>query len=257
MRKPRLAALLASGNAAASPVLRALGAAQAIGPVASTSFRVASRIANTLRAGRAVPSAEAFEACSLVLIRAPHPALDAAVAQLTAAPFEWKNRTVILIGDDGKCLAPLRELGAVTAVIAAMPGFEDRIFVLEGERAALRELRPLLGRAVQIALIPPGARARFDAAITLAGYALFPTLAAADAAFVSTGLSRRVTDPVLEKMVQRTLRAWMSGRRKAWGTLDARAGARIPHEIGALESAAPASSAYFRSLVDIAREFMR
>ena len=38
MRKPRLAALLASGSAAASPVLRAIAAAQAIGPVASTSF---------------------------------------------------------------------------------------------------------------------------------------------------------------------------------------------------------------------------
>ena len=257
MRKPRLAALLASGSAAASPVLRAIAAAQAIGPVASTSFRVASRIANTMRAGRAVPSVDAFEACHVVLISAPDRAVDAAVAQLTAAPFEWKHRTVILIGDDGERLAPLHELGAVTGVIAAMPGFEERFFVLEGERAALRELRPLLGRSVRVLLVPPGARARFDAAITLAGHALFPTLVAADAAFASTGLSRRLTDAVLEKTVQRAVRAWINGRRKGWGTLDGQGGARLDPQIAALEHADPRAGAYFRSLVETMREFMR
>jgi hypothetical protein len=257
MRKPRLAALLASGNAAASPVLRALGAAQAIGPVASTSFRVASRIANTMRAGRAVPSVDAFEPCHLVLISAPDRAVDAAVAQLAAAPFEWNRRTVLLIGDDGERLKPLRELGAVTATVTAMPGFEERLFVLEGERAALRELRPLLGRTVRLVLIRPGARIRFDAAITLAGHALFPLLVAADAAFASTGLSRRLTDPVLEKAVQRALRAWINARRNGWGTLDGPDGARLALQIAALEHANPTAGAYFRGLVEIMREFMR
>jgi hypothetical protein len=257
MRKPLPAALLASGNAAASPVLRALGAAQGIGPVASTSLRVASRTANTMRAGRAVPSVDAFESCRLVLISTPEQALDAAVAQLAAAPFEWKQRTVILIGDDGECLAPLRRLGAATGVITALPGFEDRLFVLEGERTVLRELRPLVGRTVQIVLIPPGARARFDAATTLTGQALIPLLAAADAAFASTGLSRRMTNRVMEKAVQRTLRAWLNARRKAWGTLEGRGGARIAREIAALESADARNGAYFRNLIDTMREFMR
>jgi hypothetical protein len=245
MRKPRLAALLASGNAAASPVLRALAAAQAIGPVASTSLRVASRIANTMRAGRAVASVDAFEACHVVLISVPHPAVDAAVAQLAAAPFEWKHHTVILIGDDGEPLAPLRELGAGTAVITTMPGFEDRLFVLEGARAALRELRSLIGRRARVELIPPGARVRFDAAVILAMHALFPMLVAADDAFATTGLPQRLTDPALEKAVQRALRAWMSGRRKGWGDLEA------------LERTDPRAGAYFRNLVEIMREFIR
>jgi hypothetical protein len=257
MRKPRLAALLASGNAAASPVLRAIAAAQAIGPVASTSFRVASRIANSMRAGRAAPSVDAFEACHVVLISAPDRDVDAAVAQLTAAPFEWEHRTVILIGDESEPLAPLRELGAVTGVVTTMPGFEERLFLLEGERAALRELRPLLGRTVRVILIPPGARARFDAAITLAGHALFPLLVAADAAFASTGLSRRLTDPVLEKAVQRALRAWINGRRKGWGTLDGPGEARLASQIAVLERADPRAGAYFRGVTETMREFMR
>jgi hypothetical protein len=256
MRKPRLAALLASGNAAASPVLRAFVAAQTIGPVASTSLRVASRIANTMRTGRAVPSLDAFEACRLVLISAPDRAVDAAVSQLTAASFEWKHRTVILIGNDGDRLAPLRDLGAVTGVIAAMPGFEERFFLLEGERPALHELRPLIARTVQLVLIPPGARARFDAATTLAGPVLFPLLVAADVAFASTGLSRHLTDPVLEKTVQRTLRAWLNARRKGW-SLDGPGGARLASEIAALERANPATGAYFRGVVEAMREFMR
>jgi hypothetical protein len=257
MRKPRLAALLASGNAAASPLLRVLAAAQAIGPVASTSFRVASRIANTMRAGRAVPSVDAFEPCHLVLISAPAAELDAAVAQLATAPFEWKHRTVILIGDDCAPLAPLQELGAVTGVIAAMPGFEQTLFVLEGQRAALRELRRLLGRTVQLVLIPPGARARFDAAISLAGHALFPTLVAADAAFASSGLSRRLADSVLEKTVQRALRAWFKARRKGWSTLDGPDRARAELQIAALERVDPGTAAYLRSLVEATGEFMR
>lgn len=257
MRKPRLAALLASGNAAASPVLRALATAQAIGPVASTSFRVASRIAHTMRAGRAVPSVDAFEACHLIFISVPGRAVDAAVAQLAAAPFEWKHRTAILIGQDGERLAPLRKVGAVTGVIAAMPGFEERLFILEGERAALRELRPRLGRGVRIALIPPGARARFDAAITLAGHALFPLFVAADAALASAGLSRHLADPLLEKTVQRTLRAWLNARRKGWSTLDGPDATRLALEVAALERAEPAAGAYLRSITEAMSEFMR
>jgi len=257
MRKLRQAALLASGNAAASPVVRALAAANAIGPVASTSFRVASRIANAMRAGRAVPSVEAFEDSHLMLISVPAKATASAVAQLVAAPFEWKHRTVILEGDDGACLAPLHQLGAITGVIAAMPGSGGRLFLLEGERPAVRELRPLLGRTAKLVLIPPGARARFDAGLTLAGHALFPLLAAADAAFVTAGLSRRLTDPVLEKTVQRALRAWTSARRKGWTTLDAPDKTRTARQIAALEHASPRTGACLKNVLETVNEFMR
>jgi len=257
MRKPRLAALLASGNAAASPVVRVLAAAQAIGPIASTSFRVASRIAHSVRAGHAVPSVDAFEDCHLILIAASNEAIDPAVARLAAAPFDWKQRTVIFIGQDLERLAPLRKLGAGTATVAAMPGLESRVFVLEGERAALRELRPRLGRAVRVALIPPGARARFDAALTLAGHALFPLLIAADRAIASTGISRQLADPLLEKAVQRAVRAWLNARRKGWSTLGGPDDTRLALQVEALERENPAAGAYFRSVAKAIREFMQ
>jgi hypothetical protein len=210
-----------------------------------------------MRAGRAVPSLNAFEASQLVLISAPERSLDAAVAQLTAAPFEWKHRTVILIGDSVECLAPLRKLGAATGVIAAVPGFAEELFVLEGERAALRELAPLFGRHARVVLIPPGARARFDAGVTLAGHILFPLLVAADAAFHSTGLTRRVTDPVLEKAVQRALREWLNARRKGWSTLEGPEGARLALQIAELERANLKAGAYFRGAAALMGEFMR
>jgi hypothetical protein len=257
MRKLRLAALLASGNAAASPVVRALAAANAIGPVASTSFRVASRIANAVRAGRAVASVEAFEDSHLILISVPAQAMASAVAQLVAAPFEWKHRTVILEGDDGACLAPLHQLGAITGVITVMPGAGGRLFLLEGERPAVREPRALLGRTVQLVLIPPGARARFDAGLTFAGHALFPLLAAADAAFATTGLHRRLTDPVLGKTVQRALRAWTNARRKGWSTLDVPDETRIARQIAALEHTSPRAGACLKNVLETVNEFMR
>jgi len=254
MRKPRRAALLAAGNAAGCPVLRALAQAEAIGPVASTSFRVASRIANTLRAGRAVPSLEEFENCALILISVPAQAAESAVAQLAGAALEWKRHTVIVIGSDPRPLAPLARLGAVIGLIAAVPGLEERLFVLEGERAALHELRPLLaGRGVRIVLLPPGARARFDAGVSLAGHVLFPLLAAAGSAFDSTRLPRHLTDSVLEKTVHRALRTWLRSRRRGWGVLD---GNGAPAQIAALKKADPAAGAYLQSTVAAARRFM-
>jgi len=255
MRKPRLVALLASGNAAGCPVLRALAHAEAIGPVASTSFRVASRMVNTIRAGRAVPSLEEFENCPLILISVPAQLAGSAVVQLAGAPLEWKRHTVILIGSDARSLAPLARLGAVTGLVAAVPGFEERLFVLEAERAALRELRPLLaGRGVQIILLPPGARVRFDAGVSLAGHALFPMLVAAGAAFASTRLPRHLTDSVLEKTVQRAVRTWLRSRRRGWSVLD---GNGIPAQIAALKETDPLAGAYLQSTVAAARHFMR
>jgi len=255
MRKPRRAALLASGNAPECPVLRVLAQAEAIGPVASTSFRVASRIVNTIRAGRAVPSFEEFENCPLILICVPTQSVSPAVAQLAAAPLEWKRHTVILIGSDARPLAPLAQLGAVTGLVAAVPGFEERLFVLEAERAALRELRPLLaGRGVQIVLLAPGTRARFDAGVSLAGHVLFPMLAAAGAAFDSTRLPRHLTDSVLEKTVQRAVRTWLRSRRRGWSALN---GNDIPAQIAALKEADPLAGAYLQSTVAAGGHFMR
>ena len=255
MRKWRRAALLASGNAPGCPILRVLAGAEAIGPVASTSFRTASRLANSLGAGRAVPSFDQFEDCPLILISVPAPSVESAVAQLTGASLEWKRHTVMLIGSDTRPLEPVAQLGAVTGLIDAVPGFEERLFVLEGERAALRELRPLLaGRDVQIVLLPPGARARFDAGVSLAGHVLFPMLAAAGAAFDSTSLPRHLTDSVLEKTVQRAVRSWLRSRRRGWSVLDGRG---IPAQIAALKEADPLAGAYLQTTVTAARHFMR
>jgi hypothetical protein len=110
---------------------------------------------------------------------------------------------------------------------------------------------------VRVELIPPGARVRFDAAITLVTHGLFPMLVAADAAFASAGLARRITDPVLEKAVQRALRAWINGRRKGWGTADEQSQARLASQIAALEGADPWAGAYLRSLLETAHELMR
>ena len=255
MRKPRQAALLASGNAPACPVLRAFVQAEAIGPVASTSLRVASRIVNTMRAGIAVPSVEEFQDCPLLLISVPARSAESAVAQLAAAPLDWKRHTVILIGSDAHSLAPIARLGAVTGLLAAVPGFEERRFILEGERVALRALRPLLaGQGVQVILLPPGGRARFDAGVSLAGHVMFPMLAAAGAAFDSTRLPRHLTDSVLEKTVQRAVRTWRRSRRRGWSIPG---GNEIPAQIAALKEADPLAGAYLHSVAAAGLRFMR
>ena len=164
---------------------------------------------------------------------------------------------MILVGDDGRCLAPLESRGARIGVVSAVMGFQDRLLVFEGERALFRQVSPLFGPNARLLLIPPGSRARFDAGITLAGHALFPLLVASDGAFHSTGLSRRLTDPVLEKTVQRALRAWLNARRKGWTTVHGPTPAQLEMQIAEIERFNGRAGRYFRAIAAATQEFMR
>jgi len=255
MRKPRPAALLAAGNAQGCPVLRAFVKAHAVGPVASTSLRVASRTVNAIGGGHAVPSPDEFGECHLILISALGKSPRALISELAGAGLEWKRHAVVLIGDDARPLAPLAELGAATGLLAAVPGFEETLFIFEGSRMVLRPVRHLLNsQGIRIILVAPGARARFDAGVSLAGHVLFPMLAAAGLALASARLSRNLTDAVVEKTVQRTLRAWLRSRRRGWGTL---AGGSLAAQVEALGKADIGAGAYLGDTVEAARRFMR
>src|SRR5581483_3913935 len=107
-----------------------------LGPVAASSYRLASRIVNSVRAGFAVKSLEGFEDEQLILICVPDPALAGVVRHLAAARLDWFGREVLLCDShyDSRALDPLREPGAETGSLKPIHSAPGR-FIVEGDRA--------------------------------------------------------------------------------------------------------------------------
>ena len=146
MKKPKSVALLAGGKLGSSPLARFWLLSEMLGPDKAASFRLASRIANSLRAGHPVQDYSQFDACRLIVISVPDQALARALEELRAAPISWSGKSVLLCSPSRGSL-DLREFsvrGASIASIAAIPGFQDLRYLLEGDKRAVQDSRPLL-----------------------------------------------------------------------------------------------------------------
>jgi hypothetical protein len=71
MKKAQSVGLIGTGSLTDSPLTRFRWLSERLGPVKSASYRVASRIANMLRAGHPVKDYVEFESCELILICVP------------------------------------------------------------------------------------------------------------------------------------------------------------------------------------------
>src|SRR4051794_12467385 len=116
-----------------------------LGPVAAQSYRLASRIVNSIGAGYPVKSYADLDASTLILICAPAQAIGPIVSALEAA-IECRGKILLLCESGGNSLQlrALQAKGAAVGSIDAIPGFEGRRFVAEGDRAALREAKALV-----------------------------------------------------------------------------------------------------------------
>src|SRR5689334_14150914 len=96
MKKPKSVALIAAGNLADSPVSRLWGLPERLGPVKSVSYRLASRMANSLRAGHAAKDYAEVGDCELILISVPDEMLAATTAELASAGISWAGKAAVI-----------------------------------------------------------------------------------------------------------------------------------------------------------------
>src|SRR5260370_33960967 len=96
MKKATPVALIGAGKLAGSPVARFQWLSKQLGPVKSSSFRLASRIANSLRAGHPVRDYAEFDACRLILVSVPDAMLPAVVGEIASANICWRNKSIVL-----------------------------------------------------------------------------------------------------------------------------------------------------------------
>ena len=121
MKKAQSVGLIAAGSLTDSPLTRFWSLPERLGPVKSASYRVASRIANMLRAGHPVKDYAEFEACILILVCVPEENVSQVVAEMLSAAISWRGKAVLLCSTwlDSSSLRELAARGAAVGSIGS------------------------------------------------------------------------------------------------------------------------------------------
>ena len=160
--------LVGAGAVATGLLGRLPERARLIGPVVGVSFRVASRIVNSLRAGEAVRSIAELDRARIILLSGSPAFLPELFAILSSPEWSLDGRTIICCDCDPEAslLASCATQGARVASIRRVP-LGDRLIV-EGDALAVPAATRLVTRlGMKPIQVPSASRSLFDAAITL------------------------------------------------------------------------------------------
>lgn len=205
-----------AGAVAKSLIGRIPSKTRDFGPVSAISYRVASRIANTLRAGYPVRSAEELESAAAVLFHAPPDQAKTLLEFLQSAEIRWVGKALIFCDCDyydvdrrfdaaGAGTAMLRDFG--------IPGH----ILLAGNGAALSAARRIArGLRLKPVEILPGAGEIFDAAVTLGTTAVTPLIDSAASLLRQAGLRDPEAARVAAFLFAQTARGYAHSGKQSW-----------------------------------------
>ena len=240
--------LIASGQIKKSLIARLPRLLEQLGPIKSSSYRVASRMANTIRAGHPVENWEEFRNCAHVFLTVPDKELQQIVAGMLASHVNWEQKAVVLCDTlaDSSELRQLAGQGAMAASLDSLEGFDDRRFVAEGHRGALRELRRLLEHAgAKVLELKPHRKPVYLAGLASATSLVTPLLVASDETLRLAGIRSKEAQAIIERAVLRTIRGFLKAGRKSWsGPLADRRYTSVKAQIDALEKVDPLLAEY-------------
>lgn len=218
LRHARTAGLISAGGVSQSLLVRLPSLLASIGFVKAASYRVARRIANTLRTGRAVEQYSGLDKCRLIWIAAPDSAVERLSREIVAAVPAMEKRMVVLCGSNFNSHR-LRELQIAGARVASLNAVDSdaRTLIAEGHPEALRELRRIASADKRRLIeIQPSAKALYLAGVHLATQMVLPWVAAALEIFRAAGLSRTEAAETVAHMNSRSVRAYAKAGRKVW-----------------------------------------
>ena len=189
-----------------------------MGPVKAASFRVARRIANTLRAGQAVTNYAALAPCDLIWIAVPDTGIDRVSRDLAAAtPLAGKIAVLCGSARDSFWPSPLLAGGALVATLNCVEESDERLFVAEGDPDAMRALvRVIAHEHRKLIQLRAASKALYLSGVHLATHLLLPWIAASVESLRDAGLSRVEATRVANALGGRALRAYSKAGPKAW-----------------------------------------
>ena len=246
--------LYGGGAVAKSLVARIPSLRARLGPVAASSARVASRIANSMRAGRPVREYGELAEAGIILVCVPEEALTPAVADLSAAPADWAGKIVLLCDTPGESrdLRPLRDRSAATGSFNPLPGTLNR-YVVEGDREAVRFARGLIkelnGKALEL---DPSRIALYRAGLSFTSTLFTPLIAACAECMAEAGAGSPDGVAIASELFQNTVRSYLNAGRKSWSDI----GAAERRQVEALRQVSPALAKYFEEALEFSRGMM-
>ena len=219
MMKSFPVALVAMGRLRDYPVLQLSSVTEHLGPVMAPSFRQASRIANTIRAGHPVHRFEELAPGRVLLICAPESSTHHLVTDLASSRLAWKHRTVLLCCNSmgSEVLTPLAAHGASVGSLTLISDADDRRFLVEGDRTAVRHARTLVhengGKVVEVLA---GAKPVCQAAFSFSSWLLQPLMDASVECLRGAGLTPGRAGGIVDLVLQESVRTFLKAGRRAW-----------------------------------------
>ncbi|MDX1981898.1 MAG: DUF2520 domain-containing protein [Bryobacteraceae bacterium] len=218
-----------------------------LGPVASTSLRLASRFSNILRAGDPVEELAQIHKCGTVLISAANPAVF--VDRMLASGLDWTGVIVLICDTElgSEELHRLAAAGAHTGSFSPVEGFDQRLFLVEGDSRALAAAKRIVeDEGARPLRIERHRKSLYTAGLSIAHCLALPMVAACAESLRASGLPQNFALDVTERAFQRTLRAYRKGGRKGWeGPLPRKEIASIRRNIHGLTAVNPQLAAYY------------
>jgi predicted short-subunit dehydrogenase-like oxidoreductase (DUF2520 family) len=261
MKKLGPVALLAAGKISDSFIKKLPQIEEWLGPVRSTSLRLASRISNLLEAGYPVDDFAEFADASLILIFMPEKWLPPSLDEMSAAGLSWSGKTVLLCDDiqDSRELAKLAALGAATASLTSVAGFDDRLFVAEGDSKAIRQAKRFVERpGYKVVSLETGRKDLYLAGITFATSLALPLITASVETLRAGGLHPNDAVQIAERLFQRSLRSYVKGGRKGWdGVFPAEDRHAVEKQLRALAQTNPLLANYYLKSAEMVIEIFR
>jgi predicted short-subunit dehydrogenase-like oxidoreductase (DUF2520 family) len=250
-------ALAGAGAVSRSFIPRLPNLRRDLGPVASGSYRLASRMANALGAGVPVREMGELDSSALLLICGPRGCIPELVTSLMAAGLSWHGKTVVLCDSDeySSDFPEFRKRGAVMASVNPIEGFANR-YVVEGDHIAVRDAKVMVkelgGKAVEV---EADKMMLYGAALTLTSSLFTPLIESTMDCIRSSGIEAPVATRIAEALLRRSLRAYMHSGRKSWSGPVAEADEeRLDREFAELSRSKPLLARYYRHSSDFAKE---
>lgn len=259
--KPHSIGLVCAGGVIKSWLVKRRAFLELLGPVKAAGLRVASRMVNSLRAGRAVESYGALSNCSMIFVAVPASGLPAVLDELVSAvEISWPGKTIVVVDGnvDAADLRAFEVRQAAPATLDLIDAAPQLRLAVQGEPRTVKALRRLFEHdGVKLIEIKAGAKAAYQAGMTLAGSATAPILAAAVECFVTAGLDLAQAQAVADLAMTRARRAYMKAGKKGWtGTLASRDREGLIRQWERLRRANPALAEYFLDTAGAAAEYL-
>lgn len=226
MKRVHRIGLVTAGKITGLWIEKTLELKRSVGPVYSTSLRLASRASNTLlRTGFETTDWEELRRCEAVLFFLPPKSLRPMVADWIGRGYDPRGLRLVVCDDElGLAdLAELRELGAQTAAVGPLPHSEPKRFVGEGDTLALAPvIRLLEADGVKFTRLNAGGKHQLATSVGRLETESLPMFARTVDSLRESGLAQDAAVALAEKCLSQALRLYARNGRRVFDAREPR-----------------------------------